>query len=119
MPDNVGDDSVLSDQREKRRSSEAITGFFQSRSFRAACRDYRLSQEFITLYTLLEQNGVIERFFRSLKEECAWQFNFGSFPEAKKAIAQWIVRYNSGGPHQSLGYKSPKEYRAQEQAAVA
>ena len=41
---------------------------FQSRRFRAACRDYRLRQEFITPYTP-EQNGIIERFFRSLKEE--------------------------------------------------
>jgi putative transposase len=41
---------------------------FQSRRFRAACRDYRLRQEFITPYTP-EQNGLIERFFRSLKEE--------------------------------------------------
>jgi transposase InsO family protein len=42
---------------------------FQSRRFRAACKDYRLRQEFITPYTP-EQNGMIERFFRSLKEEC-------------------------------------------------
>jgi len=42
---------------------------FQSRRFRQACRDYRLQQEFITPYTP-EQNGIIERFFRSLKEEC-------------------------------------------------
>jgi putative transposase len=35
---------------------------FQSRRFRAACRDYRLRQEFITPYTP-EQNGLIERFF--------------------------------------------------------
>jgi putative transposase len=62
---------------------------FHSRRFRAACRDYRLSQEFITPY-IPEQNGIIERFFRSLKGECVWQFNFGSFPEAKKAIAKWI-----------------------------
>jgi len=41
---------------------------FQSRRFRAACRDYRLRQEFITPYTP-EQNGLVERFFRSLKEE--------------------------------------------------
>ncbi|MBP6263358.1 MAG: DDE-type integrase/transposase/recombinase [Nitrospira sp.] len=33
------------------------------------CCDYRLQQEFITPYTP-EQNGMIERFFRSLKEEC-------------------------------------------------
>jgi transposase InsO family protein len=31
---------------------------FQSQRFRAACRDYRLSQEFITPYTP-EQNGLI------------------------------------------------------------
>ena len=41
---------------------------FQSRRFRQASRDYRLQQEFITPYTP-EQNGIIERFFRSLKEE--------------------------------------------------
>ena len=91
---------------------------FQSRRFRAACHDYRLSQEFITPYTP-EQNRIVERFLRSLKEKCVWQFNFGSFLEAKKAIAQWIEWYNGGRPHQSLTYKSPKEYRAQEQTAVA
>ncbi|MEM9115570.1 MAG: IS3 family transposase, partial [Myxococcota bacterium] len=42
---------------------------FQSRRFRKACRDYGLRQEYITPYTP-EQNGVIERFFRSLKEVC-------------------------------------------------
>ena len=60
---------------------------FQSRRFRAACRDYRLRQEFITPYTP-EQNGLIERFFRSLKEECVWLHNFGSFAEARTAITQ-------------------------------
>ena len=32
-------------------------------------------QEFITPYTP-EQNGIVERFFRSLKKECVWQHNF-------------------------------------------
>ena len=41
---------------------------FESRRFRAACRGYRLQQEFITPYTP-DQNGIIERFFRSLPEE--------------------------------------------------
>lgn len=48
---------------------------FQSHRFRQACRDYRLQQEFITPYTP-EQNEIIERFFRSLKEECIWQHTF-------------------------------------------
>ena len=91
---------------------------FQSRRFRAACRDYRLTQEFITPYTP-EQNGIIERFFRSLKEECIWQHSFHSFAEAKVAIRQWIDWYNTGRPHQSLGYRSPREFRAKQQLSVA
>lgn len=91
---------------------------FQSRRFRRACRDYRLSQEFITPYTP-EQNGMIERFFRSLKEECTWLHNFQSFDEAKKTISTWIRFYNEQRPHQSLGYLSPHEYRAQQRNKVA
>ena len=85
---------------------------FQSRRFRAACRDYRLRQEFITPYTP-EQNGLVERFFRNLKEECVWQRNFENFAEARAAIARWIDWYNDGRPHQALGYRSPREYRAE------
>ncbi len=44
---------------------------FQSHRFRQTCRDDRLQQEFITPYTP-EQNGMIERFFRSLKEKCVY-----------------------------------------------
>jgi putative transposase len=51
---------------------------------RSVCRDYRLRQEFITPYTP-EQNGLVERFFRSLKEEeCVWLHHFGSFTEAQR-----------------------------------
>ena len=91
---------------------------FQSRRFRLACRDYRLRQEYITPYTP-EQNGMIERFFRSLKEECVWQRRFRSFAEAKRAVCRWIAWYNSGRPHQALGYLSPATYRAQKLQHVA
>ena len=91
---------------------------FQSRRFRRACRDYRLRQEFITPYTP-QQNGMIERFFRSLKEECAWLRNFRSFREARREIRSWIEWYNEGRPHQALGYMSPTQYRAQKLQPVA
>lgn len=91
---------------------------FTARRFRAACRDYRLSQEFITPYTP-EQNGLIERFFRSLKEECVWQHNFSGFIEARDAIGSWIRWYNERRPHQALGYLSPQQHRAQQLQAVA
>jgi putative transposase len=60
----------------------------QRRRFRAACRDYRLGQEFITPYTP-EQNGIVERFFRSLKEECVGQHVFRDFVEARREISAW------------------------------
>lgn len=83
---------------------------FQSRRFREACRFYRLKQEYITPYTP-EQNGLVERFFRSLKEECVWQHRFASFDEAYREIARWIRWYNGKRPHQALGYLSPKQYQ--------
>jgi putative transposase len=91
---------------------------FTARRFRAACRDYHLRQEFITPYTP-EQNGMIERFFRSLKEECVWQHNFAGFVEARVAIGEWIRWYNERRPHQALGYLSPHQYRTQQLQAVA
>ncbi|HZT07806.1 MAG TPA: integrase core domain-containing protein [Chloroflexota bacterium] len=77
-----------------------------------------LGQEFITPYTP-EQNGIIERFFRSLKEECVWQRNFVSFAEARRAIRRWIEWYNAERPHQALGYRSPRQHRAQQLQLVA
>ena len=60
-------------------------------------RGYRLAQEFITPYTP-EQNGIIERFFRSLKEECVWQHNFVSFQHARRELSAWIRWYNEERP---------------------
>jgi hypothetical protein len=91
---------------------------FQSKRFREACRQYRLTQEYITPYTP-EQNGVIERFFRSLKEECVWLRSFRSFAEASRAIREWIRFYNEERPHQALGYQSPSQFRAQQLPRVA
>jgi putative transposase len=91
---------------------------FTSRRFREACRFYRLHQEFITPYTP-EQNGLIERFFRSLKEECVWQHNFGCFAEARAKIRDWIGWYNERRPHQALGYLSPQQFRQQQRLSVA
>ena len=91
---------------------------FTSRRFREACRFYRLEQEYITPYTP-EQNGLIERFFRSLKEECVWQHNFTDFAQAKQIIGRWIGWYNQARPHQALGYHSPAQFRQENLQLVA
>jgi putative transposase len=98
------------------RSDNGLT--FQSRRFRAACSDYRLRQEFVTPYTP-EQNGLIERFFRSLKEECVWIRIFRSFSHAKDEVQRWIRFYNEERPHQALQYRSPLQFRAQQLNRVA
>lgn len=62
---------------------------------------------------------MVERFFRSVKEECVWQHQFRSFVDARRAIRRWIEWYNEGGPHEALGYLRPKQFRAQQQQLVA
>jgi putative transposase len=83
---------------------------FGSKRFHETIRKYRLDQEYITPYTP-EQNGMIERFFRSLKEECVWQGSFVTFDEAYDKIAGWIDHYNRERPHSALGYATPSEIR--------
>jgi putative transposase len=79
---------------------------YQSRRFRAACRDYRLAQEFITPYTP-EQNGIIERFFRTVKEECVWQHNFLSFEHARRELSAWDPMVQRGASAPGAGLSKP------------
>jgi putative transposase len=83
---------------------------FGSKLYREMCRDYRLGQEFITPYTP-EENGMVERFIRSFKEECVWVNRFESIEEARGEITRWVEWYNTQRPHQALNYKTPKEVR--------
>jgi len=81
---------------------------FSSKSFTKVVTDYNFTQEFITPYTP-QQNGMIERFFRTIKEECIWHYNFKSLREANRIISQWITFYNQKRKHSALKYKTPQE----------
>ena len=81
---------------------------FTSKSFTKTVKDYNFTQEFITPY-MPEQNGMIERFFRTIKEECIWHYNFRSLKEANRIIAQWIDFYNQKRKHSALKYRAPAE----------
>ncbi len=63
-----------------------------------------------TMVNTPKGNAVVERFFRSLKEECVWQHRFENFVEAKAAVDEWISKYNNDRPHQSLNYLTPVQY---------
>lgn len=82
---------------------------FGAKAFVKVVKGHGLDQEYITPYTP-EQNGMIERWFRSLKEECVWLNRFSSKDDAFEAIGRWIDRYHNERPHQALGYLTPAQY---------
>jgi putative transposase len=73
---------------------------------------------------VLERNGVkismdgkgrcmdnifIERLWRSVKYEEVYIKDYGTLPEARSGLTEYFKRYNNLRPHQSLGYRSPRE----------
>ncbi|WP_341770558.1 IS3 family transposase [Alicyclobacillus sacchari] len=81
-----------------------------SRRFIQAMRACQINHE-RTGYNNPDDDGYIERFFRSLKEEEVWLQEYSSFAEAKAAIESYIHFYNTDRPHSALGYRSPLEFR--------
>lgn len=90
---------------------------FMAKSYQQTVKDYGLRQEYITPYTP-EQNGLVERVFRTMKEECVWLHRFESLEEAERAISQWIERYNTQRPHEALGWMTPSEWRERHNQAA-
>ena len=81
---------------------------FTSRSYTALVRSYGLQQEFITPHCP-EQNGMVERVIRTLKEQCVHRYRFETLQHASRVIGDWIMFYNNQRPHQSLKMKTPAE----------
>jgi putative transposase len=53
------------------------------------------------------QNGFVERFNRSYREEVLDAFCFNRLKEAQVLSHAWMWIYNNERPHKSLGYKTP------------
>lgn len=81
---------------------------FTSRSFTALVRSYGLKQEFITPHCP-EQNGLVERVIRSLKEQCIHRQRFETLQPASRVISDWVRFYNHRRPHQALAMKTPAQ----------
>src|SRR3954469_3709667 len=56
-------------------------------------------------------NGVIERFFRTLKEQAIWGRTFRTAAEVWAAVSDFVARYNAAWRLERLGYLSPLDYR--------
>lgn len=56
------------------------------------------------------QNGFVESFNGTLRNECLNENWFNSLTEARQMIETWRLKYNEVRPHSSLGYLTPDEY---------
>ena len=60
-----------------------------------------------------ETNGVIERFFRTAKEEHLWVEQFRDVDHARERVGAWMELYNTQWEIKRLKYRSPREVREQ------
>ncbi|RWR47736.1 transposase [Sinirhodobacter huangdaonensis] len=81
---------------------------FTSRHFTALVRSYGLKQEFITPHCP-QQNGMVERVIRTLKEQCVHRYRSESIQHATRVIGDRIGFYNNSRPHQALAMRTPAE----------
>ena len=81
---------------------------FTSRHFTAIVKSYGLKQEFITPHCP-QQNGMVERVIRTMKEQCIHRHRFETIQHANRVIADWISFYNNQRPHQALAMRTPAE----------
>jgi putative transposase len=58
-----------------------------------------------------QQNGYIESFNGSLRDECLNEEIFDSLADARRTLALWRYDYNKVRPRSSLGNKTPAEAR--------
>jgi transposase InsO family protein len=80
-------------------------------------RDFKKELEFLGLRNspaLMHEpqtNGVIERFFKTLKLECLWIENFRDVDHARDVVGRWMETYNTQWLIERLGYRTPREVR--------
>jgi len=58
------------------------------------------------------QNGYVERFNRTYREEVLDAYIFNSLEEARRITANWLHEYNTIRPHAALGNLTPYEFAA-------
>jgi len=59
-----------------------------------------------------ECNGIMERWIRTLKEECLYLHDFATLDEARQVITEFIERYNREWLLERHGHRTPADVRA-------
>jgi len=76
---------------------------FTSRKYTQPVHSYGLRQEFITPHCP-QQNGMVERVIRTIKEQCTHRQRVETLQHASRAIGDWIQLYNHRRPHSGAGH---------------
>jgi transposase InsO family protein len=58
-----------------------------------------------------QTNGVAERFNRTLKEQAIYGRVFRNIEEVRRAVAEFVERYNAHWRLEKLGFRTPQEAR--------
>ena len=80
---------------------------FTSRSYTRLVKSYGLQQEFTPHCP--EQNGLVERVIRTIKEQCVRRQRFETLQNAARVLGDWIGFYSQKRPHQALKMKNPNQ----------
>jgi putative transposase len=64
------------------------------------------------------QNGQVESFNGTMREEILRGYEFENVREAREVLCQWREKYNNERPHSSLSYETPSSRRRPHGGAV-
>lgn len=73
------------------------------------CKEHEIKLTFIQKGKP-HQNGYIERFNRTFRDEVLDVFAFDNLNQARLYTRAWMWIYNNERPHSSLGYRTPTEF---------
>jgi transposase InsO family protein len=91
---------------------------YTSDDFRLLCRDLHIVQSMGTVGDSYD-NAMAESFWASLKRELVDDAHYATKDQARIAVFEWLVWYNTDRLHSSIGYRPPQEYEEQLLTAFA
>jgi putative transposase len=81
---------------------------FTAFSFREMVRGLRI-RDIVTAVRHPQSCGRLERFHRTLKEECIWLSEWEGLEDLKEGVAEYMRHYNWERIHSALGYRTPMQ----------
>ena len=86
---------------------------FTSHNFVTFCKYQNIELQFIQPGKPA-QNGYVERFNRTFREDVLVAFLFENLTEVNEKSFEWQIEYNDNHPHQALNGRSPWKYKHEE-----